>query len=134
LLPLSNAKTHKRREKIEHTCFFVPVTLLVKNAGLQAATASWQASKSLTLQSRDTHVGKERESGETQYAPHHCKLFPTCPELVHNIEICKHLHMQYTDCVAFQYSRQQSLAKCISYEGEILDLGAKHHLLKLSGS
>jgi len=26
------------------------------------------------------------------------------------------------------------LAKCISYEGEILDLGAKHHLLKLSGS
>ncbi|KAH9564219.1 hypothetical protein CY35_04G013900 [Sphagnum magellanicum] len=66
LLPLSNAKTHKRREKIEHTCFFVPVlkpvTLLVKNAGLQAATASWQASKSLTLQSRDTHVGKERHT------------------------------------------------------------------------
>jgi len=35
---------HKRREKVEQTCFFVPVlksvTLLVKNAGLQAATAS----------------------------------------------------------------------------------------------
>jgi hypothetical protein len=97
---------HKRREKVEHTCFFVPVlksvTLLVKNAGLQAATASWQASKSLTLQSRDTHEGSERESGERHNPPHHCKPFPTCPELVHDIQICKHLHMQYTDCVAFQ--------------------------------
>jgi len=34
--------------------------------------------------------------------------------------------------ISFQDSRV--MAKSVSHEGEILDLGAKHHLLKLSGS